>query len=511
MKASTAILIAVLVVIIALIIYAVAKDPAWANKGYWLANFVESPWKVYRRSDGTFDDAAQLALRRAAGRQNPTPADHLLSATIITRNIIEQEHRPEIDRRTGAPTRAAHERARLRRDMFDQARGHYMAALEGLRRQARPARPPRGDAPQEAPAARVVDAAFEFAFGGVAGLLANDPLLAAMVAEDWDFPAGIAVLQAGPAGIFIVDQPLATAAARSHEEVLRDRQRVAKEAAQEQGGAQGAAVNTYFDLATQETDDPQNAHDPGVVACLKAMVVRLRDDQKSSRLPTADEVIADLKTNGPRYSEERPALVADAVAVATKTKAGERYIAVDATDEECLCRIWARADDPRNAAVRSQLRQSLFDNLVDCWEDGISGRKIVCVTGRISRILSVLVLLDFDKRNWTMKKVEQFKNDIFTRAHELINETARRAAESDDPDMQKAGRLYMASTLTAMNAIGPVPEEASERLANEMRAAIDPMVDGYIAELDREVGLKGAIPAYLVDSVKKEAKAAIAS
>ncbi len=49
MKASTAILIAVLVVIVALIIYAVAKDPSWAHKSYWLANFVESPSPVYRR------------------------------------------------------------------------------------------------------------------------------------------------------------------------------------------------------------------------------------------------------------------------------------------------------------------------------------------------------------------------------------------------------------------------------------------------------------------------------
>jgi len=510
MKASTAILVAALAVVLLLIIYAVAKDPTWARKSYWLANFIETPWKVYRRSNGTFDDAAQLALQRASGRQNPTPRDHLLSATVITRNILGQEHRPE---RTaeGAPTQASVERARLRRSMFDQAREHYMAALEGLR-------PPRRAGRQAAapPAAllnqdteTILTAAIEFAFGGVAGLLANDPVLAAMLEEDWDFPANVTVLQGGPGGVYLVDQPLAAQASQLRDELMNARREAAREAAKEQGGARGVAVDTYVTLATQNTDDPQNVHDPGVLACLKAVVGRLRADQAGQDLPTADAVIAAIRQNGEELSEGRPARVADAIAVAERTKAGERVVAMDVTDEECLRRVWLRAEDPRNGAVRGQMRQALFDALVDAWEEGIAGRKIVCVNGRTSRILCALVLLDWDKRNWEVKKLEQFKNDVYDRARAVITAEAERAAAAPDPERRKAGRLYLAKSLADLEAVGEVPEAASERLADEMRDAIGRMVDGYVAEIETDLGAKGAIPPYMVADLKREAQAAV--
>jgi hypothetical protein len=504
MKASTAILIAMLVVIIALIFYAVAKDPSWVRKSYWLANFVESPWEVYRRSDGTFDGAARLALQRATSRTNPTPAENLLAATVITRNILGQEHRPE---RTpaGVPTPRAVEQARLRRTMFDQARGHYMAALDGLH-PARQAAPRATLLNQETE--MILAAAAEFAFGGIDGLLANDAVLAAMLAEDWDFRTPFTLFQGGPP--FIIDQPLANRVGQLREEVVETRRTVAREAAAEQGGARGAAVDAYVTLATQNTNDLQNSHDTGVLACLKAVVARLRADQGSlSALPTVDKVIADIQQVGDALSEGRPPLVADAVAVAERTKAGNRVIALDVSDEECLRRVWHRADDPRNSVTRAQIRQAVFDNLVDAWEEGIGGRNIACVNGRTTRILSALVLLDWDKRNWDVKRLEQFKNDIFDRAHAVIMSEAAAAAASDDPDRQKAGKLYLAKTAEALRAVGPVPDSVTERLAQEMRDAISRMVDSYVDELENDLGAKGAIPGPQIEMTKMEAMAAV--
>ena len=99
MKASTILLGAALVALLVFAIYAVSKEPAWAQKSYWTAHCVESPWRVYQRSAGDFDDAAALALQRATGRPAPTAGDHILAATVITRNILAQEHRPARDGR----------------------------------------------------------------------------------------------------------------------------------------------------------------------------------------------------------------------------------------------------------------------------------------------------------------------------------------------------------------------------------------------------------------------------
>lgn len=512
MKSSAIILTATLVVVVILIIYAIVRDPAWTRKSYWLAHFVDTPWRVYQRSDGTFDEAAQIALRRATERDNPTPMDNLLAATIITRNIIGQEHRPA---RTaaGAPTRAATERAHLRRDMYNQARDHYIAALDGLRRPA--GRRPPGERLLTQETEAILDAATEFAFMGAEALMDNDPVIAMLLNEtDWELP-GIALVRR-PGGFMRVDQPIAARATLLREDVTNARQAAAREAASEQGGARGIAADTYVTLATQNTSNAQNVHDHSVLACLKGIVERLRAEQGPiETVPTLDAVIADIRANGDQLSrfrpesDARPHLVADAVAVAERTREGERVVSVGATDEECLRRVWLRADDPRNAAVRASMRQAVFDGLVDSWEDdGIIGRRIMCVNGRTGHILGSLVMLDHDKRNWVVKRLEQFKNDIFAGAREVIDQVAQTAAESGAAEEQKAGRMFLAKTAAEIRAIGPVSDGATEKLTEEMRVAIGEMVDAYIANVEKELGAVDIIPAGIVDAVRLEAQAA---
>jgi hypothetical protein len=517
MRASRFILGAALALLLLVIIYAVVAEPEWAQKTYWTAHYVENPWRVYQRSDGTFDDAAALALRRATGRAAPTPGDHILSATVITRNILSQEHRPERDR-TGAPTRAALEQAHLRREMFDEARGHYMAALTGLGPRHMEARV-GGAAAEEVRAAAaeearggagtnefdtniefIIDAAVGFAFGGLHELLANDPILAGL---GWDFN-NLTIFEDAA-----VDQTLAATAAQRREDLVRERRAAAKAAVADQGGVRGAGVAAYVELATQNTDDPQNTHDTGVLACLKAIVERLRADQAGAELPSPDAVAAEIRDRAAELSEGRAHRVADVEAVIARTRAGERVVAIGATDAECLGRVWLRAADPRNVAVRGQLRRAVFDALYDCWEDGIVGRKIVCVNGRTSRILAALILLDWDTRNWEVKKLEQFKNDIFAKAATVIAAEAATAAASDDPEMRRAGRLHLARTTAELSAVGDVSDAVAERLAGRMRDAIGAMVDAHVRELEDGLGVKGAIPAYLVAAVAAEAQAAV--
>ena len=255
--------------------------------------------------------------------------------------------------------------------------------------------------------------------------------------------------------------------------------------------------------ATAHTDDPQNTHDTGVLASLRGVVERLRAEQGA--LPTLDEVIADIRRDGPKLSNGRPHLVEDAIAVAERTRRGERVVALGATDEECLRRVWRRADDPRNAAVRGDLRQAVFDALVDSWEPGADGgvRHIVCVNGRSTRLLASLVLLDFDKQNWSVKSLEQFKNDAFARAAAAIAETAAAAAAGADPDLRAAAAAYSATTPAALAAAG-ASDAASERLADQMRDAVGAAVDA----LARETGI--SLPAPVLAGVRAEAQAAVA-
>jgi hypothetical protein len=507
---STALVLGLLVVIalVLVVAYAVAKRPPWAEQSYWLANFVEDPWTVYRRSSGGFDAAAQLALQRATGRAAPTPAEHALAATIIAHNVLGQEHRPAVDPR-GVATPAAVAQARRRQAMFGEARTHFIAALNGLLLPQEEARP------GEPGTQFIIDNALGFAYGGRALHIENDPLAAlfwgGVAPEEVELMRLDDMLAGLDRDVFALgaDGELAGAARRTHEHTIGERQTAARATAAARGGGRQDAVREYVALATQNTNDPQNAHDPGVLACLRAIVERLRADQGGeAALPTTDAIVAAIKADGAALSEGRPHRLADAVAVAERTKAGERVVAVGATDEECLRRVWHRAADPRNAAAAALIRQAVFDALHDCWEDGLGGRHVVCVNGRTSRLLSALVLLDWDHSNWELKKLEQFKNDIFERAAKLAAEEARVAAAGADPGLRAAGRAHLAATPAELAAAGEVPEAAAEALAATMRAAIARMVDEYVADLEA-MGMRGALPDYQIAAIKTDAQAAV--
>lgn len=532
MKASKVFLCAVLVVLIIVVIYAVVAKPHWANPEMWLASMIESPKKVYRRSNGTFDEEAALALERVTSQRDPSPGDHLLAATIITQNILGQEHRPEFDRQ-GNPTTRAVERTQLRHEMIGRARDHYIAALGGLNRQmaqpvrhrAQPrARTPatRGGRPGRPQAAQprqtrhhvrppppdagfIIDAALDFAIGGVINAMQNDPLLAVMIGgnqPDTDPDDVLAQMT------LFIDLDLANAANQTRGQMVEQRRGVADQAAAGAGGAAGVFASTFLDASQGHTNDPQNSHDSGVSGCLRGILSRLRRDQEGATLPTLDEIEADIRGDWMKLAEGDKKGLDDALAVLDKARAGEIYTGTGATDEEVLRRIWARADDPKNADNRSKLRQSSFDNLKDAWENGIHGRKIACVTGRQSRQFGSLSTLDWDVDNWNVSTLEQFKNDLFKQAGELIRrEVEKTAGDSADPKMVKVAKSYLASTAAEMQAIGEIDDAANEQFGNMLRQKIDQLTDDYAQSINAKS--PGAIPLHMVAPVKAEAKAAV--
>ena len=412
---------------------------------------------------------------------------------------------------------------------YGGARAHYMAALENItepvaaraqpvpaaaRMQAAPAAARAQPAPAAAraqpmpappaQAAFIVDAAFGFAIGGLAELFANDPALGEAIAAELFMGAVAEQMRAGAAveGLAFVDQPLAAAATRGRAAVIADRREIARAEP-----TAAAATAAYVEAAIAHTDDPQNSHDTGVLASLRAVVDRLRADNGDRRLITLDEVAADIRQNGPALSDNRPALVTDALAVIERMRRHERVLAISASDEECLRLVWQRADDDRNRPVRDKLRRAVFDALVDSWEPGVGPgavRHIVCVNGRTTRVLAALVLLDWDERNWDVKSLEQFKNDVFTAAATVIAETAAAAASDPDGEIRAAAAAWRATTSAELEAAA-ASESASEALAGRMRTAVSALV----TEMVSRHGLENRLPAPVIEAVRSEAVAAV--
>jgi hypothetical protein len=499
-----------------------------------------------------------LCHRRAA------VGHHRRAATIIFRNIVSQEHRlapaavgggaadAPADAGDGAVRTLDREEAELRLEMFEQARRHFAAALGGLtreylraeaaaaaaarvarnRRRAAPARagesaPAPPDAETEcaidrermrelaqdreligAGAEPLLDGAQEFAQEGLAALLANDPVLLA--------GTGLA-LGLGAGGLVIlgaaVDEELDALARSRRERTVEARRAAAAAQAAKAGAGRGAAAELYLELSEQHTSDPQNSHDPGVNAAKRAVVARLRADQGAEELPTLGAIAAEIEagraefSRDPRTGRARPVLVQRALDAVERARAGERSMAAGASDEEVLRRVWARAGDPRNRERRAQLQQAVFDALVSSWERGIGRDELQCVDGRIARYVGALALLDWDARNWGAQRLEDHKNEVFRRARATIRAAAGEAAASPDARLQAVGRAYLAKSPRELAEAGEVDSCAEEEWAASVRARIEADVDAYAAEASAAAA--GAIPAYAVEVLKKEACAAV--
>jgi hypothetical protein len=501
------------VLLICVIVYMVVKRPKWGRLSYWKAQLVESPEKVYERSSGGYDEAADIALRRVEGKHNPTPSDHHLAATIIHRNVLSQNHTPRVDVATGEIDETDRALSENRRDMFVRARGHYRSALNGLTDQEiAHGEAARAIGRRETPGAEtIIDAALDFAFAGFSTLLTNDSLMAIVLTEDWDAPnAPLELIYNGG-----VDLDLANLADGRRHATIAGRQQAAAKIAEVQGGGQKAKTEAYLDLSQQHTSDSQNSHDSSVNAAKKAIVERLRYDQGAlSRLPTLGQIAEEIRKNSatfsrdPRTQAARPVLTNKAVAVVERAKNGEISSSAGASDAEVLRRVWARAGDIRNSGKTDAMRQAAYDALVDSWEEGLEGENIQCVDGRISRMLGSLTLLDFDERNWNMRRTEQHKNDIFEMTKKLIRVEAEAAAgQKDDLELQKVGKAYLATTLAEMNAVGATDDSKEKEWMETTRGKISAAIDAHIAKLNKDT--PGTIPDHLLPGIKSQALAAL--
>ena len=480
-----ALILAVIVVLVLILAYAVEKRPTWGHVNYWKAHLTEGPDEILRRSSGGYDAAAALALRRS--ENGTTVADHSRAASIIVHNILAQNDQSirQEDRRTWygrafdhianalceiTPAYTAYSEAMRANELFDLG-----IVIEG-------------GIPIDA--AEVLDQAEYFVNNGAA---LGTPLPPGGV----DYLVPIAALH-----------DLGASVVQKNSDVIEARQAAAAEIAH---GLPGTQTQAYLDLSKHHRNDMQNSHDPSVNVKKRAIVVRLRESQGDlARMPTLDQIAAELRlgsahySRDPRTGRERPLLTDRALEVVEMAKKGHHSSSTTATDEECLRRVWARADDPANAKNKDKMRQAAYDALVSSWDTALGDDEIQCVDGRISRMVGSLALLDHDETNWNVQRLEEHRNHIYEQTAEVIRLRAQKAVASPDQHVRSVGLTYLAKTADDLRAVGEIPEDVTARWEDGTRREIEKMIDGYVAGLD-----PGTIAEHTVDRIKKEAISAI--
>lgn len=197
-------------------------------------------------------------------------------------------------------------------------------------------------------------------------------------------------------------------------------------------------IQRVFDASVSHTSDSQNVHDSDVQIDLKRIVNKLNINRNSNAVP--QEILNYILVSDFDTTHKEKAIQAyDKIC-----DHGIRIMAFDCTEQQILDAVWRRAHDPLNKDNQENIRRAIVDALASCVENGA----VVCSTGRSSRILSSLCLLDCDDSINKVGTSEMYKNEILEKANRLMNDTIKEFKESADADHQKLGQSFDDMTIT---------------------------------------------------------------
>lgn len=222
------------------------------------------------------------------------------------------------------------------------------------------------------------------------------------------------------------------------------------------------AIAEYIAASITHTNDPQNVHD-----------TKVNDDLRETlrKLPTVDidSAIDDarvwLRNN---CAEKVHLLTLDMISQ------GHHISTHNTTESDIFARVWRRCEDNRNKENTHDMKTAVARALSECVENGV----MVCINGRVNRILSSLVLLDFDPTVGSAMTHEAYRNEIFQSVGKLIDDEINTAAASIDPELSAVGTAYLTGTRT--------DNAAETKFHDSVKQKIDKLIDSYSSKLSVE-------------------------
>ncbi|MCK4968611.1 MAG: hypothetical protein KAS12_06150 [Candidatus Aenigmarchaeota archaeon] len=184
-----------------------------------------------------------------------------------------------------------------------------------------------------------------------------------------------------------------------------------------------AVVENYIDRLAVHTNDKQNVHDSNVNKDVRKIYDEIRNQRRIENIDHIKEFIST------RYTGDRAAVLE----VLNRSLSSGTLTTVNDTELNLLLNVWNRALDERNTKNETLIKEAVIDNLANCWENGT----IVCMNGRCNRILSSLVLLDFDDKMGKIQTTEQYKNEVYDLAKKTFDGEIIAAKHTDNPDLVK--------------------------------------------------------------------------
>lgn len=179
-------------------------------------------------------------------------------------------------------------------------------------------------------------------------------------------------------------------------------------------------------------NDPQNVHDPAVVNHVQAIYNRISSGNRRHDFGRRDdELLAELEDVINRYDGFDDDTRDRALQAYRTMLTGNAITALNSNDTQVMLEVYKRILSPENSNNRNELQKAFLESLADSVETDSQGRRhLVCVTGRCSRVLGSLTLLDHDEIvSRPPMTTEMVRNEALARAGSIVKQALEEAPE----------------------------------------------------------------------------------
>jgi hypothetical protein len=173
-------------------------------------------------------------------------------------------------------------------------------------------------------------------------------------------------------------------------------------------------------------NDPQNVHDTELTHDIKVKYNKIIEKNKEDaasigtynyKQPTFADIRIELNRADLSETDRE-----NAFHILNIIAGGSSITALNTTEDKVLLEIWKRIHSPENQDNRENLKNSLWQSLSSGMEKNYNGEyRSVCTSGRTSRIVDSLTLMDNDDSlAKPLQTVETLRNEILSKSYVIL-------------------------------------------------------------------------------------------
>lgn len=240
------------------------------------------------------------------------------------------------------------------------------------------------------------------------------------------------------------------------------------------------ALQDNFFQARPVYNDPQNVHDPAVVNHIQSIFKRIQGyNQRHNFDRRDDQILAELEQAINQHGSFDGNSRERALQAYRTMLTGNAITSLDSNDTQVMLEVYKRVISPENADRRADLEKAFMESLADSVESDAQGRQhLVCVTGRCSRVLGSLTLLDHDEAvARPPMTTEMVRNEALSRAGAIVKQALEAA-----PEEVRSGYLNSTGTEDVTAFENNVKNSIDETLRKEYSHLEDRVLDPVVRD-----------------------------